>query len=147
MAKVAIMGYGVVGSGTADVLIKNAERITKKSNEEISLKYILDIRKFPGDPCESLITDDFEKILNDPEVSVVAEVMGGLKPAYEFSKRLLSAGKSVVTSNKELVSVHGPELMKIAKENNVKYLFEASVGGGIPVIKPLNNFSIVSRFS
>ncbi len=139
MAKVAIMGYGVVGSGTADVLIKNKERIAYKSNEQIDLKYILDIRKFPGDPCESLITDDFEKILNDPEISVVAEVMGGLKPAYEFSKRLLMAGKSVVTSNKELVSVHGPELMEVAEKNNVKYLFEASVGGGIPVIKPLNN--------
>jgi len=139
MAKAAIMGYGVVGGGTAEVLIKNKDRITKKTNEEITLKYILDIRKFPGDPNEALITDDFETILNDPEVSVVAEVMGGLNPAYDFSKRLLMAGKSVVTSNKELVSVHGPELMKLAKENNVKYLFEASVGGGIPVIKPLNN--------
>ena len=139
MAKAAVMGYGVVGSGTAEVLIKNRKSIANKAGEEISLKYILDIRKFPGDPNEALITDDFEKILNDPEVTVVAEVMGGLNPAYEFSKKLLMAGKSVVTSNKELVSVHGPELMKIAKENNVKYLFEASVGGGIPVIKPLNN--------
>ena len=139
MAKVAIMGYGVVGSGTAEVIITNSETIRKNAGEDISLKYILDIRKFPGDPNESIITDDFEKILNDPEVSVVAEVMGGLNPAYDFSKRLLNAGKSVVTSNKELVSVHGPELMAIAKKNNVKYMFEASVGGGIPVIKPLNN--------
>lgn len=139
MAKAAVMGYGVVGGGTAEVLIKNKDLIAKKAGEEIALKYILDIRKFPGDPNEALITDDFEKILNDPEVTVVAEVMGGLNPAYEFSKKLLMAGKSVVTSNKQLVSVHGPELMEIAEKNNVKYLFEASVGGGIPVIKPLNN--------
>lgn len=139
MAKAAILGYGVVGSGTAEVLIKNKSIIKETAREEISLKYILDIRKFPGDPNEALITDDFEKILNDAEISVVAEVMGGLNPAYDFTKRLLNAGKSVVTSNKELVSVHGPELMAIAEKNNVKYMFEASVGGGIPVLKPLNN--------
>lgn len=147
MAKAAIMGYGVVGSGTAWVLKENKELLTAKAGEEIELKYILDIRKFPGDENESLITDDFNLILNDSEVSVVAEVMGGLKPAYEFTRKLLEAGKHVVTSNKELVSVHGPELFEIAKKNNVKYLFEASVGGGIPVIKPLNECVAVNRIT
>ena len=137
MAKAAIMGYGVVGSGTAWVLKENKELLKAKAGEEIDLKYILDIRKFPGDENESLITDDFNKILNDPEVNVVAEVMGGLKPAYEFTKKLLEAGKHVVTSNKELVAYHGDELLNIATEHGVRYMFEASVGGGIPLLSPM----------
>ena len=139
MAKAAILGYGTVGSGTAYVLQTNEKEIEKRTGEKIELARILDIRTFPGDRNESLVTPDFDEILNDPEISVVAETMGGLKPAYEFTKKLLLAGKSVVTSNKELVSVHGPELFEIAKEKGVKYLFEASVGGGIPVIHPLIN--------
>lgn len=147
MAKAAIMGYGVVGSGTAWVLKENKSLLASKVGEEIELKYILDIREFPGDENESLITNDFEKIANDPEINIVAEVMGGLNPAYTFTKRLLESGKHVVTSNKELVSVHGPELFEIAAKNGVKYLFEASVGGGIPVIKPLNECLSVNRIT
>lgn len=138
MAKAAVMGYGVVGSGVVEVLDKNKESIAGKVSEEITVKYILDIREFENDPFKHLITNDFEKILNDDEVIVVAEVMGGVKPAYDFTKRLLEKGKHVVTSNKELVAAHGAELLKIAKNNNVNYLFEASVGGGIPIIRPLH---------
>lgn len=137
MAKVAVMGYGVVGSGVVEVLHMSKSSIAKKLSEEAEVKYILDIREFKDDPFGHLVINDFEKILNDSEISVVAEVMGGLNPAYDFTKKLLMAGKSVVTSNKELVATHGTELLKIAKENKVNYLFEASVGGGIPVIRPL----------
>ncbi len=137
MAKVAVMGYGVVGSGVVEVLDKNKTSIAERTSEEVEVKYILDIREFKDDPFGHLVTKDFDKILNDPEVSVVAEVMGGLNPAYDFTKKLLMAGKSVVTSNKELVATHGSELLKIAKEKNVNYLFEASVGGGIPIIRPI----------
>ena len=137
MAKVAVMGYGVVGSGVVEVLDKNKISIASRTTEPVEVKYILDIREFKDDPFGHLVTNDFEKILNDSEVSVVAEVMGGLNPAYDFTKKLLMAGKSVVTSNKELVATHGAELIKIAKEKNVNYLFEASVGGGIPVIRPI----------
>ena len=138
MAKFAVLGHGVVGSGTVELFLKNKEQINKKSNIDLDLKYILDIRDFPGLPYSDKFTKNFEDILNDPEVEVVAEVMGGLKPAYDFTKRLLLAGKSVVTSNKELVAAKGAELLKIAKEKNVNYLFEASVGGGIPIIRPIN---------
>ena len=137
MAKVAVMGYGVVGSGVVEVLDMNKNSIAKKVSENVDVKYILDIREFKDDPFGHLVISDFEKILGDEEISVVAEVMGGLNPAYDFTKRLLMAGKSVVTSNKELVATHGTELLQIAKENKVNYLFEASVGGGIPVIRPL----------
>ena len=139
MAKIAVMGYGTVGSGIVEVLRENAALIEKRVGEPVEVKYILDIRKFPGDPMEHAVTDDFEKILSDPEVTVVAEAMGGLKPAYDFTKRALLAGKSVCTSNKELVAEHGIELCRIAKENGVHYYFEASCGGGIPVIRPLRN--------
>jgi len=138
MAKVAVMGYGVVGSGVVEVLNVNKDSIAKKASEKVEVKYILDIREFKDDPFGHLVINDFEKILNDDEISVVVEVMGGLKPAYDFTKRLLERGKHVVTSNKELVAAHGAELLKIAKEKNINYLFEASVGGGIPVIRPLN---------
>ena len=135
--KVAILGYGTVGGGVADVLFENSEEIAKRVGEELDVKYILDIRKFPGDRFEAKITDDFNAILNDEEVLIACETMGGLKPAYDFTKALLEKGKSVCTSNKELVAAHGPELLAIAKKNNCQYLFEASVGGGIPIIRPL----------
>ncbi|MBQ4109284.1 MAG: homoserine dehydrogenase [Clostridia bacterium] len=139
MGKVAVMGYGVVGSGVVEILHDNKDTITKTLNEEIDVKYILDIRDFSNDPYADLVTNDFNKILNDDEIDVVAEAMGGLNPAYNFTKQLLLSGKSVVTSNKELVATHGAELLKIAQEKNVNYMFEASVGGGIPIIRPLMN--------
>ena len=135
--KAAILGYGTVGGGVAEVLGDNADEIRKRVGESIEVKYILDIREFPGDRFEDRVTHDFEQILSDDEVKVVCETMGGLKPAYDFTKRLLEAGKSVCTSNKELVAACGPELLQTAKEHNCMYLFEASVGGGIPIIRPL----------
>ncbi len=137
MVDIAIMGHGVVGSGVAEVLIKNAELIESRAKKGINIKYILDLREFPGLSYSDKFTKDFNVILNDTDVKVVAEVMGGLHPAYEFTKSLLEAGKSVVTSNKELVAEKGSELLKIAEEKNVNYLFEASVGGGIPVLRPI----------
>ena len=138
MIQVAVMGYGTVGSGVVEVIEKNKAEINKKSNEALNIKYILDLRDFPGDPYEDKIVHDVEVILNDPEVQIICETMGGLKPAYEFTKRALMSGKSVCTSNKELVATHGPELIQIAHEHTCNYLFEASVGGGIPIIRPLN---------
>lgn len=138
MIQVAVMGYGTVGSGVVEVIEKNKEEINKKSNEALNIKYILDLRDFLGDPYEDKIVHDVEVILNDPEVQIICETMGGLKPAYEFTKRALMSGKSVCTSNKELVATHGPELIQIAHEHTCNYLFEASVGGGIPIIRPLN---------
>ena len=138
MVGFAVMGHGVVGSGVVEVFYKNHDSIISRAGTDVDLKYILDIRDFPDLPYSDKFTKNFEDILNDPEVEVVAEVMGGLKPAYDFTKRLLLAGKSVVTSNKELVAAKGAELLKIAKEKNVNYLFEASVGGGIPIIRPIN---------
>lgn len=137
MIDIAIMGHGVVGSGVAEVLIKNADLIEKRAKNGVNIKYILDLRDFPGLSYSDKFTKDFNVILNDPDVSVVAEVMGGLHPAYEFTKALLESGKSVVTSNKELVAEKGSELLQIAEEKNVNYLFEASVGGGIPVLRPI----------
>lgn len=135
---IAVMGYGVVGGGVAEVIRKNSETIKAKNNgEEIEIKYILDLRSFPGDINESKIVSDFNIILNDPDVKVVVETMGGLHPAYEFVSACLKAGKSVCTSNKELVAVKGDELLGLAKENNANFMFEASVGGGIPIIRPL----------
>ncbi len=139
MTKIAVLGYGTVGSGVAEVLTRNAKLINNKAKEEIEIKYILDLRDFPGDPNENKIVHDFDIILKDPEVRIVVEVMGGLHPAYDFTKAALEAGKSVCTSNKELVAEHGPELIAIAHANNVNYLFEASCGGGIPIIRPLNS--------
>lgn len=138
MIKVAILGYGVVGSGVYEIIRKNAKSIKRKAGQEIDIKYILDIRDFEDHEESHLFTKDFNDILNDDEVSVVIEVMGGTNPAYDFSKAALLAGKHVVTSNKELVATHGTELLNIAKEHNINYLFEASVGGGIPIIRPLN---------
>ncbi|MBQ2670841.1 MAG: homoserine dehydrogenase, partial [Clostridia bacterium] len=139
MAKAAIMGYGTVGSGVYEIIKNNAEKLKKNANgEPIETKYILDIRDFPDHKEKHLFTKDFNDILNDSEVSVVAEVMGGLHPAYEFTKSLLESGKSVVTSNKELVATYGTELLALAREKNVNYFFEASVGGGIPIIRPMH---------
>ena len=139
MINIALLGFGVVGSGCAEVLTSVKDKISAQVGDEISIKYILDLRDFPDSPFGKLIVHDFNTILNDPEVSVVAEMMGGSHPAYDFTKALLAAGKSVVTSNKEVVSTFGVELLTIAAENNVRYLFEASVGGGIPIIRPLTN--------
>ena len=139
MAKVAIMGFGTVGSGVYEIIRKNACKLRSNTNgEAVEIKYILDIRDFDDHPEKELFTKDFNDILNDEEISVVAEVMGGLHPAYEFTKSLLQKGISVTTSNKELVATYGSELLAIAKENNVNYMFEASVGGGIPIIRPLH---------
>ena len=127
-----------MGSGVVEVIETNKKAINKRAASELNIKYILDLRDFPGDPYESKVVHDYEVILNDPEVAVICETMGGINPAYDFSKRALLAGKSVCTSNKELVANHGPELIQIAREHNCNYLFEASVGGGIPIIRPLN---------
>ena len=139
MKKIAILGFGVVGSGVAEVLTQNKSIIEKKLAESIEIKYILDLRDFPDSPFADKVIHDFNIILADPEISIVAEMMGGSHPAYDFSKACLLAGKNVVTSNKEVVSKFGTELLEIAKQNNVRYLFEASVGGGIPIIRPINN--------
>ncbi len=137
MIQIAVMGYGTVGSGVVEVLNTNQASIDKRVGEEVRVKYVLDLRDFPGDPVESVLVHDFETIVNDPEVKVVVEVMGGVEPAYTFTKRCLLAGKSVCTSNKALVAAHGAELLQIAKDKNLNYLFEASVVGGIPIIRPL----------
>ena len=135
---VAVMGFGTVGSGVAELLDKNHDSIVKKSMQDsLELKYVLDIREFPDSPYKDKIIKDFNIILNDPEVEIVVETMGGVTFAYDFVKKLLLAGKSVVTSNKELVAQHGFELLTIAEEKNVNFLFEASVGGGIPIIRPI----------
>lgn len=139
MIKVAVLGYGTVGSGVVEVIQDNQELVNKKAMEEIQVKYILDLRDFPGDRNQDLVVHDVETILQDEEVGIICETMGGLEPAYSFSKRALQSGKSVCTSNKELVAAHGSELIRIAKENKCNYLFEASVGGGIPVIRPINS--------
>ena len=139
MVNIALLGFGVVGSGTAEVLTENKKIIEERLGREYNLKYILDLREFPDSPFGDRIVHDFNTILNDPEVSIVAEMMGGSHPAYDFTKACLMAGKSVVTSNKEVVSTFGVELCELAKQNGVRYLFEASVGGGIPIIRPLIN--------
>ncbi len=137
MVNIAVLGYGTVGSGVAEVIRENRDIVNKNAGDDINVKYVLDLREFPGDPVEKVLTHDFEDIINDPEVKIVVEVMGGLKPAYDFVKRSLLAGKSVCSSNKELVARHGPELLEIARENKANFLFEASCGGGIPLIRPL----------
>lgn len=150
MIHVALLGFGVVGSGTAEVLTQNKAIIEKKVGQAVNIKYILDLRDFPDSPFADRIVHDFNIIANDPEVSVVAEMMGGSHPAYDFTLACLKAGKSVVTSNKEVVANFGTELLAVAKEMGVSYLFEASVGGGIPIIRPLredlasNNVTAIS---
>lgn len=137
MVYAAIMGHGVVGSGVAEILIKHPDRIKEHIKDELEVKYILDLRDFPQLDYSDKFIKDFNTILNDPEIKIVAEAMGGTEPAYSFEKALLKAGKSVVTSNKELVAAKGAELLAIAAENNVNFLFEASVGGGIPILRPM----------
>ena len=139
MMHIALLGFGTVGSGTAEVLTSNKSMIEAYIGDEINIKYILDLREFPDSPFADRIVHDFDTILNDPEVSLVAEMMGGAHPAYDFSKAALEAGKHVVTSNKEVVATFGIELLETATAHGVRYLFEASVGGGIPVIRPLMN--------
>ena len=137
MIQVAVMGYGTIGSGVVEVLETNKDKITEKTGKEIAVKYILDLREFPGDPHEAQIVHDFEIIEKDEDVEIVVEAMGGVNPAYKFAKACLLAGKHVVTSNKALVAAHGTELLAIAREKNLNFLFEASVGGGIPLLRPL----------
>lgn len=137
MIKIAILGYGTVGSGVYEVIKKNREIISDRLGDVVQVKYVLDLRSFEGDPVQEVLTHDVETIISDPEITVVCETMGGENPAYDYTKRALESGKSVCTSNKELVEKHGPELIRIAKEHQCSYLFEASVGGGIPIIRPL----------
>ena len=136
--KIAVMGYGTIGSGVVEVLEVNKDLITERAGEEVEVKYILDLRDFPGDPYEKCIVHDVNTIVNDPEIGVVVEAMGGVEPAYTFVKAMLLAGKQVTTSNKNLVAEKGAELIQIARERNLNFMFGASVGGGIPIIRPLN---------
>ncbi len=138
MVNIAVLGYGTVGSGVVEVINTNHDSINKKAGQEIQIKYVLDLRDFPGDPIQEKIVHDYNRILEDDEVDIVVEVMGGVEPAYTYVKSALEKGKSVATSNKELVAKHGSELIAMAKERKINFLFEASVGGGIPIIRPLN---------
>ncbi len=147
MISVAIMGHGVVGSGVAEILYTHKQKLFAAIGEEIRLKHILDLREFPDSPFADRFTKDFKVIADDIEVRVVVETMGGLHPAYEFVKECLSRGKSVVTSNKELVAAYGAELLAIASEQNANFLFEASVGGGIPIIRPINQCLVANNVS
>lgn len=147
MINIAILGHGVVGSGVVEVLLHNSESISKKSKEVINVKRILDLREFPDSPLADRFTTNFDDIINDDEISIVVECMGGINPAYEFVKKCLLKGKSVVTSNKELVATCGQELLEIASQNNLNFLFEASVGGGIPIIRPISQCLAANEFS
>lgn len=138
MVKVAVLGYGTVGSGVVEVIETNKAVIEQRIGDKLEIKYVLDLRDFPGDPIQEKVVHDYEVIVNDPEINIVVEVMGGVEPAYTFVKKALLAGRSVATSNKALVAKHGAELLRIAKEQNCNFLFEASVGGGIPIIRPIN---------
>ena len=145
MISIAVLGYGTVGSGVVEVLEKNKDVINQRAGDEISVKYVLDLRDFPGDPIQEKIVHDIDVIINDPEVQIVVEVMGGVEPAYTFVKRCLEAGKSVATSNKALVAKHGATLLSIAREREINFLFEASVGGGVPIIRALNSSLTADR--
>ena len=145
MINIAVLGYGTVGSGVVEVINTNQDSINRRAGDEIRIKYVLDLRDFPGDPVQEVLVHDYETIVNDPEVDIVVEVMGGLEPAHTFVKRALEAGKSVATSNKALVAKFGPELMNIARNKNINFLFEASVGGGIPIIRALNSSLTADR--
>jgi Homoserine dehydrogenase len=138
MINIAILGYGTIGSGVVEVLNTNGDSIAKRAGDQINIKYVLDLREFPGDPIMEKLVHDVNIIMEDPEIKIVCEVMGGVEPAYTFVKMALLKGKSVITSNKELVAKHGAELLNIAKDRDLNFLFEASVGGGIPIIRPLN---------
>ena len=147
MVSIALLGFGTVGSGVAEVLTENKELIKRRTGLDVDIKYILDLREFPNSPFANKVIHNFDTILNDDEISIVVEMMGGSHPAYDFSKASLLAGKNVVTSNKEVVAKFGTELLQIAKENNVRYLFEASVGGGIPIIRPINNDLVSNKIT
>ncbi|MBQ4128815.1 MAG: homoserine dehydrogenase [Ruminococcus sp.] len=147
MVSVAIMGHGVVGSGVAEIITTHKNKLFASVGEEIYIKHILDLRDFDDSPLKDRFTKSFDDIINDIDVRIVVEVMGGLNPAYDYVKRCLLAGKSVVTSNKELVAAHGAELLSIAKDNNTNFLFEASVGGGIPIIRPINQCLVANNVS
>ncbi|MBQ1328789.1 MAG: homoserine dehydrogenase [Eubacterium sp.] len=146
MVNVAILGYGTVGSGVYDVITRNNSHIGRRAGKDINVKYVLDLREFPGDPAEKILVHDFDTILNDDDVDIVVEVMGGVEPAHTFVKNALLRGKSVCTSNKEMVAKFGAELLEIAKEKNSNFVFEASVGGGIPVIRSINESLTVDHF-
>ena len=147
MVSVAIMGHGVVGSGVSEILLTHKQKLFASVGEELYIKHILDLREFPEHPLEDRFTKDFNDIVNDIDVDIVVEVMGGLNPAYDFVKQCLLKGKSVVTSNKELVAAKGAELLQIAKDNNTNFLFEASVGGGNPIIRPINQCLVANNVS
>lgn len=136
--KIAVLGYGTIGSGVVEVIRTNADSIAGRAGEAVEVKYVLDLRDFPGDPVQDILVHDYSVIAEDDEIGVIVETMGGTKPAYDFVKTALLRGKSVCTSNKELVAAHGAELIQIAKEKQANFFFEASVGGGIPIIRPLN---------
>lgn len=138
MINVGILGYGTIGSGVAEIIMNHKEVMNKRAGDEIRLKYVLDLREFKGEPIEDILVHDYKIIAEDAEVDIVVETMGGLHPAYEFVKEAIERGKSVCTSNKELVAAYGAELIALAREHSVNFLFEASVGGGIPIIRPLN---------
>ena len=137
MIKTAVMGYGTIGSGVTEILAENRDVIAAQAGQEIELKYVLDLREFPDSPIADKVIHEFKLIEEDPEIQIVVETMGGLNPAYPFVKACLMAGKHVVTSNKALVAAHGTELLAIARKKKVNFFFEASVGGGIPIIRPL----------
>lgn len=139
MVNIAVLGYGTVGSGVVEVIRENGKQINRRIGNELNIKYVLDLREFPGDPVEEILVHDYATIVDDPEVDIVVEVLGGIEPAYTFVKTALERGKCVVTSNKELVAKHGAEFLSMAKIRNINFLFEASVGGGIPIIRPINS--------
>ncbi|MDD5993489.1 MAG: homoserine dehydrogenase, partial [Clostridiales bacterium] len=139
MMKIAVLGYGTIGSGVVEIVNTNAATIAKRTGEEVEVKYVLDLREFPGDPVQDILVHDYSIIAEDEDVDIIVETMGGTKPAYDFVKTALLNGKSVCSSNKELVAAHGAELLQIAKEKNVNFFFEASVGGGIPILRPLHS--------
>ena len=145
MVSIAVMGHGVVGSGVVEILLTHKQKLFSRLGEEIYVKKVLDLREFPDSPIADRFTKNFDEIINDLEIRVVVEVMGGLNPCYDYVKRCLKAGKSVVTSNKELVAAHGAELLEIARQENVNFLFEASVGGGIPIIRPMNQCLVANN--
>lgn len=145
MIKIAVLGYGTVGSGVVELIETNAALLRERAGEEIVIKYILDLREFPGDPYEDKIIHDYGTILEDPQISILCEVMGGVGAAYQFTKQALEAGKSVCTSNKELVAKHGAELLSIAERMHCNYMFEASVAGGIPIIRTINSVLLADR--
>ena len=147
MVYAAVMGYGTIGSGVVRVIQEHGETIRRKTGQVIRIKYILDLRDFPDDPYNDLVIHDVDTIINDPEVSIVVETMGGTHPAFDFVKKAICAGKSVCTSNKELVAAYGVELLRDARDHDVNFLFEASVGGGIPIIRPLNTALTADRIT